>query len=212
MLLFLKTYLIPRLEYGSAAWNPHKISEIELLEAVQRSFTSKIDNMQNLNYWERLEKLKLFSLQRRRERFIIIHTWKVYKHLAPNDVGLKFHEHARLGIQADRLPLKAKSAKVKTLRHNFFSHTGPRLFNLIPGHIKNAKSVQSFKNQLDKFLMKIPDYPPIPGYKRANTNSLVDWVTNIQQARTEMISTSGSVVGQELLYEDVEAPEVLGAD
>ena len=212
MLLFLKTYLIPRLEYGSAAWNPHKISEIELLEAVQRSFTSKIDNMQNLNYWERLEKLKLFSLQRRRERFIIIHTWKVYKHLAPNDVGLKFHEHARLGIQADRLPLKAKSAKVKTLRHNFFSHTGPRLFNLIPGHIKNAKSMQSFKNQLDKFLMKIPDYPPIPGYKRANTNSLVDWVTNIQQARTEMISTSGSVVGQELLYEDVEAPEVLGAD
>ena len=74
MLLFLKTYLVPRLEYCSAAWNPHKINEIEQLEAVQRSFTSRIDNMEQLNYWERLAKLKLFSLQRRRERFLIIHT------------------------------------------------------------------------------------------------------------------------------------------
>ena len=41
MLLFLKTYLVPRLEYCSAAWNPHKINEIEQLEAVQRSFTSR---------------------------------------------------------------------------------------------------------------------------------------------------------------------------
>ena len=96
MLLLLKTYLIPRLEYCSAAWNPHKINEIELLESVQRSFTSKIVNMEQLNYYERLAKLKLFSLQRRRERFQIIHTWKIYKKLAPNDLNLKFHNH-RLG-------------------------------------------------------------------------------------------------------------------
>ena len=218
MLLFLKTYLVPRLEYCSAAWNPHKINEIEQLEAVQRSFTSRIDNMEQLNYWERLAKLKLFSLQRRRERFLIIHTWKIFKELAPNDLHLKFHLHPRLGIQADRLPLKAKSEKVKTLRHNFFSHSGPRLFNLIPGQIKSAKTIQSFKNQLDRLLMKIPDYPPIPGYKRANSNSLVDWVSSIHQAKAEMFSTSGSVStsrsvgGQELMYEDVETLEVLDED
>ena len=212
MLLFLKTYLIPRLEYCSAAWNPHKINEIEQLEAVQRSFTSKIDNMEHLNYWERLEKLNLFSLQRRRERFLIIHTWKIYKQLAPNDLNLKFHMHTRLGIQADRLPLKAKSVKVKTMRHNFFSHSGPRLFNLIPGQIKSADSIQSFKKRLDNLLLKIPDYPPIPGYKRVNSNSLVDWVSNIQQAKAKMISTSGSVGGLELQYEDVEALEVLDED
>ena len=34
MLLLLKMYIIPRLEYCSAAWNPHKINEIELLESV----------------------------------------------------------------------------------------------------------------------------------------------------------------------------------
>ena len=114
MLLFLKTYLVPRLEYCSAAWNPHKINEIEQLEAVQRSFTSRIDNMEQLNYWERLAKVKLFSLQRRRERFLIIHTWKIFKELTPNDLHLKFHLHPRLGIQADRLPLKAKSENFET--------------------------------------------------------------------------------------------------
>ena len=212
MLLFLKTYLIPRIEYCSAAWNPHKISEIEQLESVQRSFTSKIENMENFNYWERLEKLNLFSLQRRRERYIILHTFKIYKQLAPNDLNLKFHFHKRLGIQADRLPLNGKSSKVKTLRHNFFSHSGPRLFNQIPGQIKSATSIQSFKKKLDLFLMKIPDYPPIPGYKRVNSNSLVDWVSNIHQAKAEMVSTSGSVGSMELVYQDVEALAVLDED
>ena len=59
--------------------------------------------------------------------------------------------------------------------------------------------------------MKIPDFPPIPGYKRANSNSLVDWVINIQQAKAEM-NTRGSVASEELLYEDVEALEVLDED
>ena len=98
---------------------------------------------------------------------------------------------------------------MKTLRHNFFSHSGPRLFNLVPGHIKCAESIETFKKNLDRFLMKIPDYPPIPGYKRANSNSLVDWVSSIQQAKAEMFSTGGSVRGREQLYEDVEALEVL---
>ena len=132
MLLFLKTYLISQLEYCSAVWNPHQINEIEQIEAVQRSFTSKIENMENLDYWERLQHLKLFSLQRRRERFIIIHTYKIYKKLAPNDLNIQFHDNPRLGIQCKRLSLKSNiTTKVKSLRYNFFSHSAPRLFNVI---------------------------------------------------------------------------------
>ena len=40
MLLLLKTY-----EYLSAVWNPHKIGEIQQIEAVQRSLTAKIKGM-----------------------------------------------------------------------------------------------------------------------------------------------------------------------
>ena len=70
MILLLKTYLIPRLEYCSAVWNPTQINLIERLEATQRTFTSKIENLEGMNYHERLNHLKLYSLQRRRERFI----------------------------------------------------------------------------------------------------------------------------------------------
>ena len=43
MLLLLKTYIIPRLEYLSPIWTPHKIGEIQQIEAVQRSFTPRIN-------------------------------------------------------------------------------------------------------------------------------------------------------------------------
>ena len=192
MLLLLKTYLVPRLEYCSPVWSPTKISEIEQVESVQRSFTRNIENLEGLNYHDRLKHLKLFSLQRRRERFIIIHTFKIYKGLAPNDLNLQFHNHPRLGPQCKRLPLKSKNSKIKTLRFNFYSHAAPRLFNLVPGKIKKVKSVDLFKNLLDKLLFQIPDTPPTPGYKRINSNSLTEWGCSIQAARVVMASTEGS--------------------
>ena len=68
MTLLFKTMVRSRLEYCSALWNPHKIQDIQRLEAIQRSFTRRIIGCTNMNYWERLEFLQLPSLQRRRER------------------------------------------------------------------------------------------------------------------------------------------------
>ena len=200
MLLFLKTYIIPRVEYNSPIWHPHKIGEIEQIEQVQRSFTAKIKGLEDFNYYERLRSLKLFSLQRRRERFIIIHTHKIYMNLAPNDVKLQFYEHQRLGTQCRRLPLKSKTASINTLRDNFFSHTAPKLYNLVPKIVKGAKNILSFKRKLDIFLMKLPDCPPTSGYTRANSNSLTECVGNIQQAKNQMMM-------EELLYKNVEAQQ-----
>ena len=44
----------------------------------------QITEVQHLNYWERLRKLKLYSLQKRRERYIILYIWKVTQHMVPN--------------------------------------------------------------------------------------------------------------------------------
>ena len=207
MLLLLKTYIIPRVEYLSAVWNPHKIGEIQQIEAVQRSFTAKIKGMEDLNYHERLKHLKLFSLQRRRERFIIIHTHKIFLELAPNDVNIQFHDHQRLGTQCRRLPLKSKITSVNTIRDNFFSHNSPKLYNLVPKSIKCARNIASFKRKLDNFLMKIPDFPPIPGYICANSNSLTEWVPNIQQAKLQIVREESD--SQNLLYKNVEVSKTL---
>ena len=73
MLRLLKSLVIPLLEYCCQLCNPWKAKDIQAIEAIQRTFTYKITEVQHLNYWERLHELKLYYLQRRRERYIIIY-------------------------------------------------------------------------------------------------------------------------------------------
>ena len=72
MLTLFKSLVISRLDYASQLWSPHKISQITQIEKVQRSFTKHIAGLRDLSYHERLQTLKLYSVQRRRERYCII--------------------------------------------------------------------------------------------------------------------------------------------
>ena len=65
-----KSMVRSQLEYCSPLWNHVKISSIQELESVQKVFTG-------LNCWDRFRQLSLMSLQRSRERYIILHMWKV---------------------------------------------------------------------------------------------------------------------------------------
>ena len=91
MLTLLKSLVIPLLEYCCQLWNPWKAKDIQAIEAIQRTFTYKIIEVQHLNYWERLHELKLYSLHRRRERYIIIYIWKITQHMVPNIDGTIGH-------------------------------------------------------------------------------------------------------------------------
>ena len=75
MLTLLKSLVIPLLEYCCQLWNPWKAKDIQAIEAFQRTFTYKIIEEKHLKYWERLHELKLCSLQKGRERYIIVNIW-----------------------------------------------------------------------------------------------------------------------------------------
>ena len=96
MMTLYKTMVRSKLEYCCPVWNPVKITDIQKLENVQWSFTRKFQGCHDLSYWERLKKLKLMSLQRRRERYCIIHVWKILNGHAPNEM---------LGVKASLPPL-----------------------------------------------------------------------------------------------------------
>lgn len=61
----------------------HRVKDIQDLEQVQRLFTRRLVG-DSINYWERLKHLRLYSLQRRRERYIAIYVWKILEGMVPN--------------------------------------------------------------------------------------------------------------------------------
>ena len=84
MLTLWKSFIIPCVEYCSQLWSPTKKGLIQDLEILQKNFLRKLTGFNKLNYWELLETLQLFSLERRRERYTVIYVWKVLKGLVLN--------------------------------------------------------------------------------------------------------------------------------
>ena len=146
------------------------------MEDVQRSFTRRITGCRELTYWDRLKRLKMMSLQRRRERYCIIHVWKIYNGDAPNDIHMEFHTNDRLGIKAI-IPPMSKIAKlsVRSEYDRSFKIRAAQLWNTLPAAVGNLGTLESFKVGLGQFLEQFPDTPPVPGYTPANDNSLLSW-------------------------------------
>ena len=72
-----KSLVQPKMDYCSQLWSPSDQDSISKLESVQRHFTSKVSGLEELDYWERLQELHLYSQERRRERYMVIFLWKL---------------------------------------------------------------------------------------------------------------------------------------
>merc|ERR1712098_200620 len=69
--------------------SPVKQEFINELEDIQKIFTTKIDGMEGLNYHERLKKLNMYSLERRRDRYLIIYGWQQIENIKENVLKLE---------------------------------------------------------------------------------------------------------------------------
>ena len=165
MLQLYKSLIRSKFEYCSPLLNPSIVRDIETIEDVQRFFTNRISGMSDVSYWDRLTAIKLQSLQRRRERYIIIHTWKTITGYVPNDLEMQFVESSRFGIQATVPSLKTSaSSKAKASYDKSFHVKAAQLWNLHPATTKNFDSLDKFKISLSTFLRRFPDKPPVTGY------------------------------------------------
>ena len=185
MLTILRSLIQPRLDYCSQLWSPRDQTSINRIEAVQRHFVSQIRGAQlsGMNYWEKLSFLRVYSQERRRERYQICFLWKQNQGLITGyDIQWQWSDRrGRLAIP-NRIARNAPS-QVKKARERSLGVHGAHLFNLIPKRLRNEDSgdFELFKNHLDIFLAMVPDQPTTTGLARAAmSNSLLDQVPMVQ--------------------------------
>ena len=186
MLQLFNSYIRSRLEYCSIVWSPTMQGEINKIERIQKSFTSRIEGMENKNYHERLKYLNLYSLERRRERYLIIYAWEQIEGKRENILNLRTRRIGRYRkIIMDVIPWSIRGRKLKkSVRshiHNSTTSKMSRLFNLLPASLANIEGVtmDTFIEKLDKWLQIIPDEPRIDNYSKMvekESNSLIHQV------------------------------------
>ena len=175
MIQLFNSLIRPIIEYNSIIWNPYKIKDINQIEQIQRSFTYRISGMASFNYWDRLTKLNISSLQRRREKSIIIYIWKIKHNTLPNSINLEFKDHLRSQSTKAILPkLPRTNCSLLTKYENSFVIIGCKLWNSLPAPLTRSNNINEFKLLLRKYLSDIPDRPPLPGYSSNNNNSLLN--------------------------------------
>ena len=97
-MLLLWRSLRSKLEYCCQLWCPTQTRGIQSLEQVQRNFIRKINGIQYLSYWQQLQKLSLYSLGRRRERYMLLYIWQIFEGKvsnidSPDHTGIKAAWH-----------------------------------------------------------------------------------------------------------------------
>ena len=150
-------------------------------------FTYHTEGLQEFNYWERLQKMTLQSVQRRHERYRLIYIWKVVNGLVPN-CGLNWAS-SRYGTKI--IIPKSKdnhSAIARAMREQSLANHGGKIFNLLPDYLRDWRgSSDCFKEKLDGYLQKIPDQPftgtlipePINRITCRHSNSLYEWILHL---------------------------------
>ncbi|XP_063615393.1 uncharacterized protein LOC134788435 [Penaeus indicus] len=143
-----KAIVRPHLEYCIQAWSPYLKKDIILLEKVQRLATRMITGYKHLAYEDRLKKLNLFSLARRRCRGDLIEVFKMAKGIS----GLKFEDFFEpltgLSTRGHCLKLRRQFSRLN-IRKEFFSNRVVPLWNKLPEELVTCGTVESFKRSLD---------------------------------------------------------------
>ena len=182
MMVLMKSLVQPHLDYCSQLWSPFSQNQINRLENVQKSLVRQIRErgLVGLHYWQKLQYLRLYSQERRRERYQMIFIWKLSQGLV-SGYSIPFTTNSRTGRWAvpAELSRQAVPSTVKRAKENSLRVKGAQLFNLLPAVLRNADhgDIAMWKNNLDHYLNLVPDEPTTSGLVRAaQSNSLLHQV------------------------------------
>ena len=155
--MFLQLYkalVRPHLEYANQVWSPRLAKHVTLIENVQRRATKLVPGLADLEYEDRLRKLKLPTLAYRRLRGDLIEVYKIMTGKYDSEVceGLIAR---REGERSTGHPHKIfKERPRHEMRKHVFPHRVVDLWNRRRmGGVVKAETVKEFEARLDMVLV-----------------------------------------------------------
>ena len=134
------------MDYGSQVWSPICKSKLAKLETILKGYLSNSKDMGKNSYWENLRIAKMYSIQRRHERYKILYIWKIINGLCPN-YGLKWSTNKRRGTLVDIPVLNSYVPNsVKTIRDQSLTVHGGKLFNSFHSSSETVRTVRKLSN------------------------------------------------------------------
>ena len=111
-----------------------------------------------MSYWDRLKEKKLYSIQIRLERYMIIYMRKIIEGKVPN-CGMSWTFSERKGRLCSTPPLSKVSGKCNPYMKIHLRLWDQSCSTLLSQELRNLLgfSKDAFKSKLDKFLEFIPD-------------------------------------------------------
>ena len=154
--MFLKLFkalVRSHLEYGNVIWSPYLKRQSIQVERIQRRATKLVPECKEMNYQQRLRFLNLFSLKGRRVRGDLIQVYKICHNIDDIDANklLPFTNYSSTRNQTYKL--RQRFSK-RDIRKFTFTNRVVNNWNSLPEEVKNAPSVDAFKNRLHKAMNK----------------------------------------------------------
>jgi hypothetical protein len=133
----------------------------QVLENVQKKFVNIIAGLRPGTYEDKCREIRLDTLEQRREVQDMAQAYKMIqgKEKLKSEI-FKHVDGGRTRQDADKLNLKQKPARLN-VRRNFFSQRIVKKWNQIPGEIKRAKNVATFKMLYKTLLRNGPGGRPM---------------------------------------------------
>ena len=153
-----KSLVRPYLEYSNSVWNPYLKSDINRIEKVQKNYTKRLQGMNGLSYHQRLERLKLPSLEYRRVRGDLIEVYKITHNIYdPVTTSVLFDTSSlKTNTRSNTNPYRLTKTHVnKKQSQMFFTNRVIDLWNSLPLHVVNSDSVNIFKNNIDSYFKQV---------------------------------------------------------
>lgn len=149
-ILLYKSLVRSHLEFAHSVWSPYKRYLIYDIEKVQKRATKLAQGCRGMKYKERLQFLNLPTLNYRRVRGDMIEVYKLTHNLYDVTVTPSLPRNHDTRSRGNSFKLKVSRCRYDLRKYSFCNRV-TSVWNSLPDYVVCSVSLNSFKNNLDRF-------------------------------------------------------------